>query len=121
MNNLPKVHRKVVIDTNNDVRNAIKRGVVLKWINDVMEEMQKNNPVLFQYLKEQSMRFSLGITMAQGDVNAIAMSHLISDVVLLKIIDKSVGYKELPNEIDKITEKLLGDWLPEDFDFGANK
>jgi len=119
MNNLPKINQKVIFDINSEMKNLIKTGKMMEWINDIMENLKQSNPILFQYLRVQSMRFSLGITMAQGDANAIAMSHLISNIVLLRIIDKCVGYKEIPKEIDKITEQLLGDWLPEDLDFGG--
>jgi len=121
MNNLPKVNQKVIFDINSEIKNLIKSGEMMKWVNDTMENLKQNNPTLFQYLRIQSMRFAIGITMAQGDVNAIAMSYLVSNIVLLKIVDKCVGYKELPKEVDKITEQLLSDWLPEDFLGGLNE
>lgn len=113
MENLPKITGESINELSKEIRHLLKSGELLEWAHNEMEKLRLANPLLFGYLREHSEKFAMGVAMSMGDPQAVAMSKLISNLMLLRLLNTELKNtakerKEWENDVGKLLDDIEG-------------
>jgi hypothetical protein len=90
MDNLPKVAENHIKEQFKALNKHIVAGEVQKWLDTELQSLHDSNPVLYHFVTERANKFAMGALMS-GDPQAVAISMALEYLILLKILNTSIG------------------------------
>ncbi len=90
MEHLPKVGEKHIKEQFASLHKSIVAGEVQRWLDGELTKLHDSNPILYHFLIERANKFAVGATMV-GDPQAVAVSMALEYIILLNILNASLG------------------------------
>lgn len=121
LDNIPKIGKEQIKQQFDVLHQQIAQGQLQGWLNGQLESLHEKNPVLFHYITERAKKLAMGAMMV-GDPNSISISLALEYVLLLNILNASIGSSLGLKEFGNMMKDLLkGNELKGLNELGENK
>src|SRR3972149_5310802 len=121
MDNIPKVTEEQVKEQFKLINDLVVGGTLTRWLDAELENLHKDNPILYNFVLERSQKFAMGAMMAH-EPHSIAISFALEYVIMLKILGVSFGsILGMEKFNDMMSKWLKGDNINGLDDFNAKK
>ena len=105
--NIPKIGNDNIRDTFLAFREVIAAGNVQSWIEEELQALSDENPVLHEFITDRANRFALGAAMV-NDPRSVALSMAIEYMLLLKVLSSGIGTVK---GLEKFSDEMQK-WFP---------
>jgi hypothetical protein len=93
MDNIPEFDGKLIDMEYSQLLERITSGQLMDWVNSELHAMQTKQPMLYKYITERAKLVSMGASVL-NDPHSLFVSTAIETLLLLKIIDASLGKRD---------------------------
>ena len=101
---IPKITEEQVKEQFKLINDLVVGGTLTRWLDEELEKLHNENPVLYGFIVERSHKFAMGAIMTH-EPQSIAISFALEYMILLKIVGisfgKTLGLETFANNMSK--------------------
>jgi len=105
VNLLPKIKVETLKQVNALVIDKIQSDEIMDWAKDIFNELRKNNPVLYEFMMDNTNKFVAGCR--ESNPAEIAASKILSDLILIFLLNQAIKRGIDSKEWEKGIGRLL--------------
>ena len=106
---IPKIAREVVEEQLNILEQKAKDGQIQLWLDEMLTNLQNDNPVLYRYITERSKKLAVGALMI-NDPDSLAVTFALEYLLLLTVLGQGYAKQlKLQNFIE-----MMNSWFNRD-------